>query len=78
GKKVAAKTALHSSQTPPIAPYAKDALSILSSNAYSAASGALALDSLSHLIQVNTLTYALSLQALNGNVSPFLANTLAL
>lgn len=59
GKKVAAKTALHSSQTPPIAPYAKDALSILSSNAYSAASGALALDSLSHLIQVNTLTLSL-------------------
>lgn len=78
GKKVAAKAVLQSSQTPAIAPYAKDALAILSSNAYSAASGALALDSLSHLMQVNNLTYALSLQALNGNLSPFLANTLAL
>jgi len=78
GKKVAAKAVLQSSQTPAIAPYAKDALAILSSNAYSAASGALALDSLAHLMQVNTLTYALSLQALNGNLSPFLANTLAL
>jgi histidine ammonia-lyase len=78
GKKVAAKAVLQSSQTPTIAPYAKDALAILSSNAYSAASGALALDSLAHLMQVNTLTYALSLQALNGNLSPFLANTLAL
>lgn len=78
GSKVAASAALQSSQTPVITPYAKDALAILSSNAYSAASGALALDSLAHLMQVNTLTYALSLQALNGNVSPFLANTLAL
>ncbi|RYM56271.1 HAL/PAL/TAL family ammonia-lyase [Serratia proteamaculans] len=78
GNKVAASAALQSSQTPAITPYAKDALAILSSNAYSAASGALALDSLAHLMQVNTLTYALSLQALNGNVSPFLANTLAL
>ncbi|CAI1505890.1 Histidine ammonia-lyase [Serratia quinivorans] len=78
GSKVAASAALQSSQTPAITPYAKDALAILSSNAYSAASGALALDSLAHLMQVNTLTYALSLQALNGNVSPFLANTLAL
>ncbi|CAI1595024.1 histidine ammonia-lyase [Serratia proteamaculans] len=78
GNKVAASAALQSSQTPAITPYAKDALAILSSNAYSAASGALALDSLAHLMQVNTLTYALSLQALNGNVSPLLANTLAL
>jgi histidine ammonia-lyase len=78
GNKMAASAALQSSQTAAITPYAKDALAILSSNAYSAASGALALDSLAHLMQVNTLTYALSLQALNGNVSPFLANTLAL
>lgn len=78
GNKMAAIAALQSSKTPAITPYAKDALAILSSNAYSAASGALALDSLAHLMQVNTLTYALSLQALNGNVSPFLANTLAL
>jgi histidine ammonia-lyase len=78
GNKMAAMAALQSSKTPAITPYAKDALAILSSNAYSAASGALALDSLAHLMQVNTLTYALSLQALNGNVSPFLANTLAL
>ncbi|CAI2533608.1 HAL/PAL/TAL family ammonia-lyase [Serratia proteamaculans] len=78
GNKIAASAALKNSQTPAITPCAKDALTILSSNAYSAASGALTLNSLAHLMQVNTLTYALSLQALNGNVSPFLANTLAL
>jgi len=78
GKKVAAKAALQSSKTAQLSPYAKDALSILSSNAYSAANGALALDAMAHLIKVNTATFALSLQALNGNVSPFLQNTLAL
>lgn len=78
GKRIAAKAALESTHTPVIEPFAKDSLAILSSNAYSAASAALALNSLSHLIQVNIVTYALSLEALNGNVSPFLKNTLAL
>jgi len=78
GKKIAAKVALESTHTPVIEPFAKDSLAILSSNAYSAASAALALNSLSHFMQVNVLTYALSLEALNGNVSPFLKNTLAL
>lgn len=78
GKKIAANAALKESQTQPIVPYAKDALSILSSNAYSAAAGALTLDSLSHFIKINALTFTLSLQALNGNVSPFLENTLTL
>lgn len=78
GKKVPAKVALERSKTSAVVPYAKDALSILSSNAYSASSGALALNSLAHLLPLNSLIYATSLEALNGNVSPFLENTLAL
>ncbi|TDQ26892.1 histidine ammonia-lyase [Raoultella sp. BIGb0149] len=78
GKKVPAKVALERSKTSAVVPYAKDALSILSSNAYSASSGALALNSLVHLLPLNSLVYATSLEALNGNVSPFLENTLAL
>ncbi|EGC1291252.1 aromatic amino acid lyase [Salmonella enterica] len=78
GKKVPAQAALTSSKTPVVAPYAKDALSILSSNAYSAASAALALNSLAYFLPLNSLMYAISLEALNGNVSPFLKNTLAL
>ncbi|MCI1032014.1 HAL/PAL/TAL family ammonia-lyase [Raoultella terrigena] len=78
GKKVPAKVALERSKTSAVVPYAKDALSILSSNAYSASSGALALNSLAHLLPLNSLVYATSLEALNGNVSPFLENTLAL
>lgn len=78
GAKISAKQALERTGTPAIVPYAKDALSILSSNAYSAANAALALDDLAHLLPLNTLTFTLSLQGLNGNVSPFLENTLAL
>ncbi|WP_159236462.1 HAL/PAL/TAL family ammonia-lyase [Raoultella terrigena] len=78
GKKVPAKVALERSKTSAVVPYAKDALSILSSNAYSASCGALALNSLAHLLPLNSLIYATSLEALNGNVSPFLENTLAL
>lgn len=78
GKKISAQAALERSKTPAVVPYAKDALSILSSNASSAASGALALNSLAHLLPLNAVVYATSLEALNGNVSPFLENTLAL
>ncbi|MGY2286812.1 HAL/PAL/TAL family ammonia-lyase [Pseudomonas gingeri] len=78
GARVPAKQALQSTGTKAIVPYAKDALSILSSNAWSAANAALALNDLAHLLPLNTLTFTLSLQGLNGNVSPFLENTLAL
>ncbi|MFK3707385.1 histidine ammonia-lyase [Klebsiella sp. NPDC088457] len=78
GKKVPAQLALDHSKTSVVVPYAKDALAILSSNAYSAASAALALNFLAHLLPLNSLIYATSLEALNGNVSPFLENTLAL
>lgn len=78
GKRISAKNALQITNTPPINPFAKDALAILSSNAYSSALAALALNDLDKFLQINTLSYVFSLQALNGNVSPFLENTLAL
>lgn len=78
GQRISAQTALQRTATPVIQPFAKDALSILSSNAFSAAIAALALNDMAHFLEVNTLSYTLSLQALNGNVSPFLAHTLAL
>lgn len=61
-----------------IVPFGKDALSILSSNAYAAGMAALALDELERLNRATQLVFALSLQAFNGNVSPFLEDTLAL
>ena len=78
GRKIPAAEALKATGMTPIQPYGKDALSILSSNAYSAGLAALALNEMGHLLADYKLVYALSLQAFNGNVSPFLSDTLAL
>ncbi|AMM18573.1 sugar transporter (plasmid) [Burkholderia sp. PAMC 28687] len=78
GVKVAAATALKAAGIEPIHPWGKDALGILSSNAYSTGMAALALIDLKQLSHVEKVVYAMSLQGLNGNVSPFLEDTLAL
>jgi len=78
GRKIPAAEALGAAGITPIKPYGKDALAILSSNAYSAGMAALALNDMGRLLKVSKLVYALSLQAFNGNVSPFLQDTLAL
>ena len=78
GKKIPAADALKAIGMKPVKLFGKDALAILSSNAYSVGMGALALNDMAQLQKVNTLTYAFSLQGLNGNVSPFLEDTLAL
>ncbi len=77
-RKQPAAQALKSAGIAPIQPFGKDGLSILSSNAYSAGLAALTLHEMDHLTRVAKQVYALSLQALNGNVSPFLEDTLAL
>jgi len=78
GKKVPSAEALKAIGMKPVKLFGKDALAILSSNAYSAGMAALALNDMAQLQRVNTLTFAFSLQGLNGNVSPFLEDTLAL
>lgn len=78
GRKQPALQALQASGIVPITPFGKDGLSILSSNAYSAGLAALTLHEMDHLASVAKQIYALSLQALNGNVSPFLKDTLTL
>jgi histidine ammonia-lyase len=78
GQKLPAAKALQAAGVKPVKLFGKDALAILSSNAYSAGMAALALADLEHFITVNKLVYALSLQAINGNVSPLLGDTLAL
>jgi histidine ammonia-lyase len=57
----------------PIVPFAKDALSIFSSNAYSAAIAVLAAHDAGHLLERARQVFGLSLEGLNGNVAPFLA-----
>lgn len=72
GKRVPADVALKAVGLTPLQPYAKDALSILSSNAYSVAYAALTLHDVIHLIDQMNLVFAMSLEGLNGNVAPFL------
>lgn len=78
GKKTTAAAALKAAGVAPIVPFAKDALSIFSSNAYSAGIAALALNELAHLVRISKLVFAVSLEALNGNIAPFRAEAMAL
>ncbi|VVE15206.1 histidine ammonia-lyase [Pandoraea iniqua] len=78
GRRVPAAQALAAEGLVPIAPFGKDAIGIVSSNAFSLGGAALALHELDHLTWILLLVYATSLQALDGNVSPFLEDTLAL
>ena len=58
-------------------PLGKDALSILSSNAVSTAYSAQALLESRQIINVTPAVFGLSLEALNGNVAPFLHQSLS-
>ena len=71
GEKMAAAEALKKAGLKPLSPFGKDSLSILSSNAYSAALASLALEDLKQADKMSKLVFALSLEALNGNVAPF-------
>jgi histidine ammonia-lyase len=61
-----------------LVPVAKDALAIVSNNAVSAALAALAIDTAQRLLQTADIVYALSLEGLNGNVSPLLPEVVKL
>jgi histidine ammonia-lyase len=72
GKRMSASEALKEAGLKPIAPFAKDALSILSSNAYAAGRAALVIHDVERLLEVADLVYSLSLEGLNGNMAPLL------
>ncbi len=72
GKEVSAKEALEEAGIEPLEPYAKDALAILSSNAYSTSFAALTLHDASGLVSHLNLVFAMSLEGLNGNIAPIL------
>lgn len=72
GKQMPAAEAFKAAGLEPLSPFAKDALSILSSNAYSVGLSALTLHDTSFLIDQMNLVFAMSLEGVNGNVAPFL------
>ncbi|QSH40228.1 aromatic amino acid lyase [Lentisphaerota bacterium ZTH] len=78
GKLLPAAKALSQAGLSPIVLFGKDALAIISSNAYSSALTAFALVKLHHLSKIYKLVYAASLEGLNGNVNPFMKAALQL
>lgn len=69
-KQISAKEALKQAGLKPIKLGAKDGLAIVSSNAAAAGIGALALQECERLIALADLVYALSLEALQGQLTP--------
>ncbi|MEQ9370375.1 MAG: aromatic amino acid ammonia-lyase [Coleofasciculus chthonoplastes F3-SA18-01] len=74
-RRMEAREALAKAGLQPIRPYAKDALSIVSSNAYSAGMGVLVIHDIERMLETADRVFALSLEGLNGNVAPLLQST---
>jgi histidine ammonia-lyase len=70
GLKISAKEALEKEGLTPIVLGPKDGLAIVSSNALAAGEGALVLQEVKELLEVADAIYGLSLEGLNGNLSP--------
>ncbi len=77
-KEIAAATAIKKAGLKPIVLYAKDALSIVSSNALAVGRTVLLMSDLEQLIKVSKVVYAISLEGLNGNIAPISAEAMAL
>ncbi len=75
GKRLPAAEAMRQAGLAPIQPYAKDSLSLLSSNAYGAALAILAAHDASRVLDRADEVAALSLEGLNGNIAPLLPAT---
>jgi histidine ammonia-lyase len=72
GRRMPAGAALGEAGLEPLVPFAKDALVIMSSNAYAAALAAFAVGDAEHLLAVTRKVLGLSLEGLNGNLAPYL------
>lgn len=73
GQRMPAAEALAAAGLEPIQPFGKDALASFSSNAFSAAQAVFALREMQHIARTGRMVFALSLEGLNGNVAPLLA-----
>ncbi len=72
GNRMNAGMALEEAGLTPLEPFAKDGLSILSSNSYSAGMAALVLRRVEKLLNRADIVFALSLEGLNGNIAPLI------
>jgi histidine ammonia-lyase len=72
GRRMSAGAALREARLSPLAPFAKDGLSIMSSNAYTAGVAALMVFDAKRLLDQGEVVASLALEGLNGNVAPLL------
>jgi histidine ammonia-lyase len=75
GKRVSSVKAMKDAGVKPLKPIGKDALSILSNNSVAMAYTMKGYRDASHLMAVSPTVFSLSLEGLNGNISPFLPQT---
>ncbi len=73
GQRLPAAQALRQAGLDPVQPFGKDALAIVSSNAYGAAVASLAALDVARLLSQADTVAALSLEGLNGNLAPILS-----
>ncbi|MGI2122603.1 HAL/PAL/TAL family ammonia-lyase [Shewanella baltica] len=75
GQRVSSKDAMADAGITPLVPMGKDALSILSNNAFAVAYAMQGQQAAKQLLSVSPTLFGLSLEGLNGNVAPFLPQT---
>lgn len=75
GKVVPASEALKAKGINPLTPHGKDGLAILSTNSVGLALTMKAAQDMQQVLKVSPVVYGLTLEGLNGNVAPFLAQT---
>lgn len=76
-KEVPAAEALKAKNIKPLIPEGKDALGILSNSSVAMALTMDAAKAMGQILKVSPIVYGISLEGLNGNVAPFLAQTTA-
>lgn len=75
GKVVPASQALQTKGIKPLTPHGKDGLAILSTNSVGIALTMKAAQDMQQVLKVSPVVYGLTLEGLNGNVAPFLTQT---
>lgn len=75
GKVVSGGDALKKKGIEPLVPHGKDGLAILSTNSVGVAMTMDAMRTMRQVMKVSPVVYGLTLEGLNGNVAPFLAQT---
>lgn len=75
GKVVSASTVLKAKHIKPLVPQGKDGLGILSTNSVGIAMTMDAMKSMRQVVKVTPIVFGLTLEGMNGNVAPFLSQT---